>query len=171
MSRLKWVRNIFIVWFCTGFWHGANWNFIIWGLYFGILLAVEKLFLSKILLRLPSWLRHIYTLTLVFFSFVIFYIESITEMWAHLAGMLGASGIPAVSSEALYYLRSYALLLAIACVGATPLLRDFANRLREREKAGSAMLVLEPVFYVSLMIVTTGYLVDSSFNPFLYFRF
>ena len=171
VSKLKWVRNIFIVWFCTGLWHGANWNFIIWGLYFGILLTVEKLFTGKYVSKAPKFIRHIYTMTLVFFSFVIFYIESLPDMWTHLKGMFGALSIPAFNFESLYYLRSYSLLLIAACIGSTPLLKNLVNRLKTKVNINNSMIVLEPVFYAVLMLVTTGYLVDSSFNPFLYFRF
>ena len=171
VSSLKWVRNIFIVWFCTGFWHGANWNFILWGLYFGILLTIEKLFMGKLLARLPAWIRHVYALVLVFFSFVIFYVEDLPAMWTHIKGMFGALSIPASNFETFYYLRSYAPLLIIACIGSTPLLKNLVYKLRDKVNTGKLVSVLEPVFYVVLMIVTTGYLVDSSFNPFLYFRF
>ena len=171
VSKLKWVRNIFIVWFCTGFWHGANWNFILWGLYFGVLLTVEKLVTGKLIAKLPAAMRHIYALLLVFFSFVIFYVEDLPSMWLHIKGMFGALNIPAANFEALYYLRSYGLLLVVACIGSTPLLKNFVYKLREKVNIGKVVSVLEPVFYVVLMVVTTGYLVDSSFNPFLYFRF
>ena len=171
VSSLKWVRNIFIVWFCTGFWHGANWNFILWGLYFGILLTIEKLFMGKLLAKLPAWMRHVYALVLVFFSFVIFYVENLPAMWTHIKGMFGALSIPASNFETFYYLRSYAPLLIIACIGSTPLLKNLVYKLRDKVNTGKLVSVLEPVFYVVLMIVTTGYLVDSSFNPFLYFRF
>ena len=171
VSKLKWVRNIFIIWFCTGFWHGADWNFILWGLYFGILLTIEKLFVGKLLAKLPALMRHVYTLSLVFFSFVIFYMENLPAMWTHVKGMFGALSIPAANFEALYYLRSYGPLLVIACTGATPLLKNIVSALSKKEATGRVLSVLEPVFYIVLMIVTTGYLVDSSFNPFLYFRF
>jgi len=171
VSNLKWVRNIFIVWFCTGFWHGANWNFIFWGLYFGILLAMEKLVWGKLIAKLPALLRHFYTLILVFFSFVIFYVEDLQNLLAHIKGMFGALAIPAANFETLYYMRSYALLLIIAIIGSTPLLKNLIGELRKRVAFEKALIVVEPVFYVILMIIATGYIVDSSFSPFLYFRF
>jgi len=171
VSAAKWVRNIFIVWLCTGFWHGANWNFILWGLYFGILLCLEKLFVGKLLKKLPRLLRHIYTLTLVFFSFVLFYIESLPAMVSHLFGMLGVGGLPLANVESLYSLKSYALLLIIACIGATPLMKNGINTLAQKKPAGTILAVLTPVFYGVLLLVSTAYLVDASFNPFLYFRF
>ena len=171
VSKLKWVRNIFIVWLCTGLWHGASWNYILWGLYFGILLACEKLFWGRALEKLPAWMNHIYTLVLVFFSFVLFSIESLPDLFKHIAGMFGAQGLAATSTEALYYLRSHALLLVAACIGATPLLKNLAHRLQAKKRAAAFVTVLEPVFYAVLLIVATGYLIDSTFNPFLYFRF
>ena len=168
---MRGVRNIFIVWFCTGLWHGADWNFILWGLYFGVLLALEKLFLGKVLDKFPVWLKHIYTLVLVFFSFVIFYIENISQIGIHLSGMFGILGVSAANVESLYYLKSYALLLICACIGITPLPKNFALWLRNREPMNKAMVIIEPAFYILLLIVSTGYLIDSSFNPFLYFRF
>ena len=171
VSKLKWVRNIFIVWFCTGFWHGANWNFILWGLYFGVLLTIEKLFMGKLLEKLPALVRHVYVLLLVFFSFVIFYVEDLPAMWIHFQGMFGALRIPAANAEVLYYLRSYGLLLLFACIGATPLLKNLVHKLRTQVAISKVISAMEPVFYLVLMVVTTGYLVDSSFNPFLYFRF
>jgi len=172
VSSLKWVRNIFIVWFCTGLWHGANWNFIIWGLYFGVLLALEKLFLGKLITKLPKALQHTYTLFFVFISFAIFYIESGTvDLFKHLGAMVGAAGLDLADIESLYYLRSYAPLLLIACIGATPLVKNLALRAQKFKIADKLGLVLEPAVYAVLLIVSTGYLIDATFNPFLYFRF
>ena len=171
VSKIKWIRNIFIVWFCTGLWHGASWNFIFWGLYFGVLLALEKLLWGKAVAGLPKWIRHIYTLGLVFFSFIIFYIESVPEMFTHLAGMFGAGGLPVVNTESIYYLKSYAPLLIVACIGSTPIVKNIAYKIRDAQKIKLIVSVLEPALYILLLIAATGYIVDSSFNPFLYFRF
>ena len=172
VSGLKWARNIFIVWFCTGLWHGASWYFIIWGLYFGVLLACEKLFLGKLVKKLPVALQHVYTLAIVLVSFVIFCIESSGgNVLLHLGGMFGAAGLPAFDAEALYYLRSFAPLLAIAVVGSTPLPKMLAAKLKAYKPGEILSTVLEPAFYSGLLIVVTGYLIDATFNPFLYFRF
>ena len=173
VSRIKWVRNIFIVWFCTGLWHGANWNYILWGLYFGVLLAVEKLFLSNLLSRLPKFVGHIYTLTAVFFSFILFYIEDMSALAQHLAGMFGGLDIPASNTESLYYLRSYALLLVVAAIGSTPLPKTLGKRLLRLPQLQNSPFgaIAETIFCIALLLITTGYLIDSSFNPFLYFRF
>ena len=107
VSRLKWVRHLFAVWLLTGFWHGASWNFVVWGLFFGVLLVVEKLFLGKLLDKLPAVLRHIYVLFFVVISFVIFNANDMSGAWVNLRGMFGFNDVPLVSSDALYYPVSY----------------------------------------------------------------
>ena len=101
VSRLKWVRNLLAVWLLTGFWHGASWNFVIWGLFFGVLLIIEKLFLGKVLDRLPSVLRHIYVLLAVVISFVIFNADDMSGALVNLRGMVGLNGVPLISFDAL----------------------------------------------------------------------
>jgi alginate O-acetyltransferase complex protein AlgI len=164
-SNWKWVRNIAVVWFVTGFWHGAAWNYIIFGLFFGVVLTLEKFFILKILEKTPKILRHVYVMSIVIFSFVIFHIESMAGIGEFFGGMIGNGGIPVINSESLYYLRSYAFLFIIAAIGSTPILRDFAVK----HKLGST--VLAPIFMTLLLLIVTGYIVDSSFSPFLYFRF
>ena len=157
--------------FRSGLWHGADWNFILWGLYFGVLLAVEKLVLGKILDRLPRWLRHVYTMVLVFMSFILFHIENLPDMLTHIGQMFGAGGIALADVPSLYYLKSYALLLIIACIGSTDLPKNMMERLKNKEKWGSVMAIVQPVAYALMLLVVTGYLIDATFNPFLYFRF
>ena len=171
VSRLKWVRNLLAVWLLTGFWHGASWNFVIWGLFFGVLLIIEKLFLGKVLDRLPSVLRHIYVLLAVVISFVIFNADDMSGALVNLRGMFGLNGVPLISFDALYYLRSYALVLLVAIVGATPLCKRLAERLSASEKTRRILNTAEPVFLVALLCCVTAFLIDGSFNPFLYFRF
>ncbi len=170
VKRPRWLCNLMIVWFLTGFWHGAEWNFIVWGLFFGVLLIVEKLALTSLLERIGI-LRHIYVLLAVVLSFVLFDAASISEAFVYIGSMFGAGGLPAVSAEALYYLRSYSVLLAAGAIGATPLVSRGIKRLREQAVFAGVLNVLEPVALVLLMVVITGYIVDGSFNPFLYFRF
>ena len=161
MARL--IINLLIVWMLTGFWHGAEWNFILWGLYFAVLLIVEKLFLLK-------WLNHskvisrIYVLLLVVISFVIFNAGSINEAFVYIGGMLGVGDYPLVSTEALYYLKDYLFVLIIAIVGATNFPKYFVTKFK-------TLQWLEPIVLIALLVVSTAYLVDGSFNPFLYFRF
>ena len=165
-SRVKKWRmffNIFTVWMLTGFWHGAAWNFIVWGLYFAILLLVEKSFLLKHLNR-SNVLSRIYLLLAVVISFVIFNAVDMAEAFQYIGGMFGAGGIALVSPEALYYLRSYAVIFVMAIIGATPLPKLIAGKFK-------AAQYVEPVFLLVLLALVTAYLVDGSFNPFLYFRF
>ncbi|MBP3695931.1 MAG: MBOAT family protein [Clostridia bacterium] len=168
VSKIKWFRNIFVVWFLTGFWHGAAWNFIVWGLYFAILLVLEKLWLKKYLDK-SKVLRHVYVMLLVIISFVIFNATDMGEAARYIAAMFGFGNVPAFSAEWLYYLRSYAVVIAAGIIGATPLPKMLAGKICAKyEKVTN---VIEPVVLVGLMIVMTAYLVDGSFNPFLYFRF
>ncbi|MBQ6839184.1 MAG: MBOAT family protein [Oscillospiraceae bacterium] len=165
VKRSRWVLNILTVWMLTGLWHGAAWNFVLWGLGFAVLLLLEK-WVPK-MKALPGALRHIYVLLAVVISFVLFNAEGVAQAGADLAGMFGFGGIPAVTAETLYYLRSYAPLFVAGIVGATPLIRNTGNRIVQT-RAGK---VLQWVWMVLLLLVCTAYLVDGSFSPFLYFRF
>lgn len=167
----KWIGNVFVVWFLTGFWHGANWNFIIWGLYFGIFLILERFLLYDILNKLPSIAGHIYTLFFVAISFVIFNTNNMPECIEYIKGMFGISDIPFSSAESNYYLSSYGFTLIIAAFGATPSTMMVIKRIKCFKKGKVIINVLEPIALVSLLLLITGYLVDGSFNPFLYFRF
>ena len=164
VSRGRWVFNIFTVWMLTGLWHGAAWNFVLWGIFFGVLLMVEKWL--PVLQKLPDILRHGYVLFLVLMSFVLFNAESLAQAASDFGGMFGY-GVPLVSAPAVYYLKSYALLFAAGVVGSTPAVKCMARRIGTT-KAG---VLLEPVLLVFLLLVCTAYLVDGSFSPFLYFRF
>ena len=161
--------NILVVWVLTGLWHGADWNFVLWGLFFAVFLIMEKGFLLKPLQKLPV-LSHLYTLLLVAVSFVIFDSAGLSEAATHLGRMFGAGGIPLVTGEALYYLGSYAVTFVIAIIGATPFPTRVAKQFSEG-KGGRALSILAPAALVLVLAVVTAYLVDGSFNPFLYFRF
>ena len=162
--------NILVVWMLTGLWHGADWNFVLWGLFFAVFLILEKGFLLKPLQRLPV-LSHLYTLLLVAVSFVIFDSAGLSEAAAHLGRMFGAGGVPLATGEALYYLGSYAVTFIIAIIGATPYPTRWMQKLSAGERTGRVMAVAAPVVLLLLLAVVTAYLVDGSFNPFLYFRF
>ncbi len=175
VKKSRWVFNILVVWMLTGFWHGAAWNFILWGLMFAVLLLIEKW--VPTLQKLPGILRHGYVLLLICISFVLFnasvtgpngeVIPSVAQAGKDLAGMFGFGGVPLFSSHTWYYLRSYGLLFIVGFVGATPLVKNVANRIY-KTKVGA---ILEPVVLILLLVVCTAYLVDGSFSPFLYFRF
>ena len=165
VSKGRWVFNILTVWMLTGLWHGAAWNFVLWGLMFGILLMIEKW--VPALQKLPNFLRHGYVLLLICLSFVLFNAESLSQAGSDMAGMFGFAGVPLVNAESLYYLRSYAPLFCVGIVGATPLVRDTARKIGEKPYGA----VLEIAMMAVLLIVCSAYLVDGSFSPFLYFRF
>ena len=149
----------------TGLWHGAAWNFVLWGLLFAALLLLEKAVPG--LQKLPTVLRRVYVLLAIVLSFVLFNAESLTQAGSDLACLFGFGGLPAVSAETLYYLRSYGMLFALGILGSTPLVKQAAERLSRWRIAA----VLEPVLLAALLLVCTAYLVDGSFSPFLYFRF
>ena len=165
------VRNIFIVWALTGIWHGANWTFVIWGLMFGIMLIIEKLFLTKHLEKMPSILQRIYVLFTVMISFIIFNANSIVEAWNNIIGLFGANGESLINASTVYYLKSYLVVLVIAIIGSTPLLKNIIEKLKTKTNANKIINLLEPIAMASILIIVTAYLVDNSYNPFLYFRF
>ena len=169
-GRLKGIINILTVWMLTGFWHGAAWNFILWGLFFAVLLILEKTGLMKYPGK-GRLLSHVYVIAAVMISFVIFDAADLKEAAACLAGMFGAGELPAVSVECIYYLKSYRVVLLAAAVGATPLCSRLTERMR-RSAVGERLLnLLDPAVLAALLLLSTAYLVDGSFNPFLYFRF
>ena len=170
VGRARQLLNIRVVWMLTGFWHGAAWNFVVWGLMFAVLLIMEKLWLLKPLSKCRP-LAHLYVVFFVVISFVIFNAENMGQALSDIGGLFGAGGIPLVSAEAVYCLRSFALVLILAVLGATPLLRNGLVRLSQYPTAGKVLNALEPFTLFVLLLVMTGYLVDGSFNPFLYFRF
>ena len=169
-SKIKNIRNIFVVWLLTGFWHGAEWTFIAWGVYFGILLMIEKTFLLEKLNR-HKFMGHIYVFFLIVFSFIIFDATTIIDGFSNIGGLFGMGGVPLISEPTLYYLKSYAIMLLIAMIGATPLPKMIVQKLLQNVMVQKVINIIEPIVMVVILIVATGYLVDGSFNPFLYFRF
>lgn len=169
-GRRRQLFNILVVWLLTGLWHGAAWNFILWGVLFAVLLTVEKLWLLQKLGK-SGVLSHLYTLFWVMVSFVIFNGENLGQAFSDLAGMFGGGGLPLVTQETLYYLLSFKNVLLAGVIGATPAVSGLAGKLSEKPAGGKILNLLEPVALTALMLVMTAYLVDGSFNPFLYFRF
>ena len=168
-NRRHQTLNLLVVWFLTGFWHGAGWNYMAWGMYFGLLLLVEKFLLAKILERLPAFLQHIYALFVVTVSWAIFDSTSLAEISSRLGLMFGV-GIDALAGpQSLYYLRSYIVPLCMAALGVTTLPKTLFGRLEE--KAPAVLTVAQPVIAALLLLLTTAYIVDGSFNPFIYFKF
>ena len=170
VSKAKWLRNILVVWMLTGLWHGASWTFVLWGLGFAVLLVAEKLVCGRLLQR-THVLKHVYTLLLVTLSFVLFNADSVSEAVSQLGAMFGAGGLPLVSTEGVYYLRSYAGTFLFAAIGATPLVSNAISRFGKTRFGAQALTVLQPLVMLALLAACTAFLVDGSFNPFLYFRF
>lgn len=167
VSKIKWIRNILIVWILTGLWHGAAWNFIVWGLYFGILLIIEKVFLGKYLKKIPNFFTRIYTLLIVMISFIIFNGNKMLDILKNIGGLFGIGNVPIISEESLYYFKSYFIVIVIGIIGCTPILKKIANN----EKMRKLINCLEPIFLLFVLIISTSYIIDGSFSPFLYFRF
>ena len=171
VSQGRWFFNILVVWFLTGFWHGADWTFIVWGLYFALFLLLEKFFLSAFFAKIPSVFSRIYVLFVILISFVIFNGNGMSGAIADIGSMFGAGGIPLWSKSTGYYMGSYAVLLICALVGATPLVKNTVLKLKANATVNKVINVLEPITHVVLLVIVTAYFVDGSFSPFLYFRF
>ncbi len=171
VSAGRGLFNIFVVWFLTGFWHGSEWTFIIWGLYFGVLLVVEKFFLAKTLEKLPGCFRHAYVLFFVIISFVIFNSGDVAAMLTDVGGLFGVGVSGLIDGNTIYYLRSYALVLTLGVIAATPLAKTVVEKMKENSLGAKVIDIATPIFVLVMLITTTAYLVDGSFNPFLYFRF
>lgn len=166
-GNLLTYRNIFIVWLLTGFWHGASWNFMLWGIYFGVLLMIEKAFLLKYLKKAPRFLAHIYTLLLVLISWVIFAFIDLDQGVTFLQTMFGLKDIPFVDGLSLFYLRNNIGLLVILVIASTPLFKNLFSKYVMNKKAEWIV----PVLVILGLIICTAYIVDATYNPFLYFRF
>ncbi|WFA08031.1 MBOAT family O-acyltransferase [Tissierella sp. Yu-01] len=166
-STPRFIFNILIVWFLTGFWHGADWNFIIWGLFYGILLLIEKFLIGGLVGKLPNWVQHIYVMLIVMVGWVFFDAKNLLAAGDTLSRMFGIGSEILINAESLYYLRSYLFPLIIAIVGCTSLPKRIAAKL-DNEKI---MIIFEPLYIAVLLVITTAFLVDGSFNPFIYFRF
>lgn len=168
VSKGRWYCNILIVWLFTGIWHGASWNFVIWGLFFAVLLVIEKNWLMPYLEKAKVW-KHIYVLLLLIISFLIFNGENPGTAAVDVGRLFGLGGIPFCSREAIYYGKSFLILIVAAALGSTPVIRSLGEKIQQ--KLPRAAAVLKPIWLILLFVLSTAYLVDGSFNPFLYFRF
>ena len=159
------ILNLMIVWFLTGLWHGAGWNFVLWGVYYGILLVLEKYILDPLLSKAPGVIRHIYTLFLVNLGWVLFSNTQFGQMTAYLGDMFGAGTGGFADSAFLYYLKSNLILLILSVIACSPVLRKLLNRISRRSSIAAFVIC------IVLFLVCTAFLVYGSYNPFLYFRF
>ena len=169
VGKWKLLRNLLLVWAATGLWHGAAWNFVLWGLFYAVLLIAEKFALLPKLQKHPA-IGRVYTLLFVLLGFVLFDAPTLSSAGSRIAGLFGGAGAVA-GVQSLYYLKSYAVVLLLAVLGATPLPKRLLARLRQNRVCGVLLDVLEPIVLVALLALCTAYLIDGSFNPFLYFRF
>lgn len=165
----KQIRNILIVWFLTGAWHGASWNFMLWGLFFGIILIIEKVFLLKLLEKLPGFISHIYAMFLVLVSWVIFAFEDLSKVKEYIGAMFNLNGLSIVNSEGLYYLKNYGVILIIGIILSTPIIANILKKLEQKQTNIRSILIT--IIYIGIFVLSTASLVSDSFNPFLYFRF
>jgi len=180
VPKRKWFRNIFVVWMFTGIWHGAAWNFLFWGLYFALLLILEKHGLLKCLEK-TKWIKYVYVLFFVMISFVIFNAPDMWTAFVDIGRIFGAEELPFVSTETLYYLKSYGITVIVGIVGCLPVIPWISGKILRvteqdtmQKKAAVLRILLgitKPVVLIFLVLLSTAYLVDGSFNPFLYFRF
>mgnify|MGYP002567239105 FL=1 len=171
VSRGRWIFNLLIVWSLTGLWHGDSWNFILWGLYFALLLIIENLFLQNILSKLPALIQHIYAKFFIIISFVIFNNENIKDLWSSLYNMFNFRGLDLYNDFSTYYLKSYTVLLIVSMIGATPILKNIIQKVNKNVTGQKVISTINPILNIVLLVVVTAYLIDGSFNPFLYFRF
>lgn len=169
-TPLRYIRNVAVVWLLTGLWHGASWNFVLWGAGFGILLLFERFWFGKVLERLPRVFSHIYMILIVTVSFVLFSADTVLQAVQQIGGMFGFGNLAWISPQSLYYAKSYGVLLILGAIGATPLpARAFESLMQTR--AGKILPWVTPVLLAGLLIASTAFLADGSYNPFLYFRF
>lgn len=171
VPRWRWFFNTLVVWFLTGFWHGADWTFILWGLYFAAFLLLEKFVLNKVFAKLPRVFSHIYVIVTILISFVIFNADGMSGVLTDIGGMFGAGGLPFWTAETGYYLSGYAVIFLCAIFGSMPVLKNTVLKLKENKKANVVLNILEPIFMVAVLLLVTAYFVDGSFSAFLYFRF
>lgn len=170
VSKKRWFFNIAVVWFLTGLWHGAAWNFILWGLLFAVILVLEKQWIGK-LLEKHSIISHFYVIGVLIISFVIFNATDLQNLRNTLLVLFTGNGLPFVSHEFLYYFKSYGVLLFVGILGATPFCKEICSNLESKEKWNHAFTILEPLVLLILACIVTAYLINDSYNPFLYFRF
>jgi alginate O-acetyltransferase complex protein AlgI len=168
---LLWVRNVLVVWLLTGFWHGADWTFVFWGLYFALFLVLERLLLQKTLDKCPAFVSHLYVALVILVSFVLFHANGLSGALSDVFAMFGGGDLPLWSRETAYSLSSYAPALLLALVGSTPWVKTTVRRLMSTRAGVRSQAVLEPLACALLLVLVTAYFVDGSFSAFLYFRF
>ncbi|WP_273323296.1 MBOAT family O-acyltransferase [Vallitalea guaymasensis] len=171
VSKLKVYRNLFVVWFLTGLWHGASWNFVLWGLYFGLIIAVEKAFLLKFINRLWKPIRHVYALLLILIGWVLFSFDNLIDGIEYLKIMFGLGGVPIMNNQFVYYLYTNLILIIILIILSTPIIKKKYEMQVKGHVNSKLQTIVVPSILFLILFISTAYLVDSTYNPFLYFRF
>lgn len=170
-GKKRMYLNLFIVWMLTGLWHGASWNFVLWGLYFGILIIIEKAFLLFWLSRAPRWMRHVYTIILLLIGWGLFAFEDFHQLINYFTVLFGLRNATWVNQETLYYLSQNIILFVLLTIASTPMIRLIGQKLFNSPYGSVIKAFIVPMICLLILIASTAYLVDSSYNPFLYFRF
>lgn len=171
VNKIKFLRNIIIVWLLTGIWHGASLNFCIWGLFFGIMLIIEKFSFNKYLEKIPSFIRRIYVLFIVMISFIIFGSSNMNDAFNTIKGLFGFNKEVFINNYTIYYLKNYLFVLILAILLSTPLIKKLVLKLKKNCFIKKLFDILEIVSIPIILVIVTSYLIDNSYNPFLYFRF
>lgn len=172
VSNIKTYRNLTIVWLITGIWHGASWNFVEWGLYFGIFIMLERAFLQNILNKIPKVFSHIYLLIVVIFGWVLFSKPDLKSAIDYMKIMIGIGEYPFINGYTTFYLSQYWLSLTMAIILSTPIIKRTKQLIiKSNKKIMTAIEIIKPLIYFILFFITTVYLVNSTFNPFIYFNF
>ena len=166
VSKIKWIRNILVVWFLTGFWHGASWNFILWGVYFGFILLLEKFVIGKYIEKTKIF-KHIYTLIIVIISFLIFSTDNMNDIFNSLGNMFFINKLDFINQETIFYLKDYFVIILISIISCTPLFKNIYLKYKDNK----VISFIEPIILLGLFILCVSFIIDASFNPFLYFRF
>ena len=169
VSTLKHIRNLFVVWLLTGLWHGASWNFVVWGLYYGFILFMEKIILHKVLSKTPKFIKHIYTMLLVMIGWVLFGSVDLTSALEYLKVMFGLSGNALVDNSAIYYLYTNIKLLIILTLCSTPIVSIIFRQIIKKGKSVGILFAVS--INIIIILISIAYLVNETYNPFLYFRF
>jgi len=170
-SKIAHIRNILIIWFITGLWHGASWNFVLWGLYFGIIITIEKIVYDKLSLRIPYFIRHFYVIVLLLIGWVLFLFEDLSAGMNYYKVIFGLNGNAIIDSQFIYYIYSNLVVLVVGIIGSTPLMKHFKNRLYQNIEEKISTKIAISTYYVLILFISAIFLVEAGFNPFLYFRF
>lgn len=169
VSKLKQVRNLFVVWFVTGLWHGASWNFIFWGIYFGVFVFLEKMFLGNVLKKTPKIISNLYTMLVVIIGWVFFDIYKFGEAVNYIKVMFGVGENSFIDNAAIYYMYTNAIVLILAIVCATPIIKKVIENIKKKQSVLGSVIM--GICYIGILFLSTSYLVNQSFSPFLYFKF